>query len=68
MFDPSNSLEENLLIFRAACEMIDADCAKILFDNLDILKKHGADRQARSQFDARVKKSLEELPDGEAGA
>ena len=68
MFDPSKSLEENLLAFKAACEKIDADCAKILFDNLDILKKYGADRQARFQFDARVKTALEGFPDDEAAA
>ena len=68
MFDPSKSLEDNLLAFKAACEKIDLDCAKILFDNLDILKKHGADRQARFQFNARVKKAVGELPDDEADA
>ena len=65
MFDPSKSLEENLLAFKAACESIDAACSDILFDNLDILKEHGSDRDARSTFNARVKKAVEGLPDEE---
>lgn len=62
MFDPSKSLDENLLAFKAACEEIDADCAKILFDNIDILKKYGPDRDARGTFNAIVKKALAALP------
>ena len=63
MFDPSKSLEDNLLAFKAACENIDAECAKILFDNFDILKKRGPDRDARAIFNASVKKALDALPD-----
>ena len=68
MFDPSKSLEDNLLAFKAACENIDAECAKILFDNFDILKKRGPDRDARAIFNASVKKALEALLDEEKSA
>jgi hypothetical protein len=68
VFDPSKSLDDNLLAFKAACEEIDADCAKILFDNLEILKKNGPDRDARGVFNANVKKALAALPDEEAQA
>lgn len=61
-FDSTKSLEENLEIFRAACEELDPDCAKILFDNLDKLQG-SADRAARSAFNATVKAALEALPD-----
>lgn len=63
MFDAEKSLDENLAFFRAECEKLDPDCAKILFDNIDILRQHGADRGARGTFNARVKKALEALPD-----
>lgn len=68
MFDANKSLEENLAAFRAECEKIDADCAKILFDNIEILKKRGADRDARIVFNTGVKKALEALPDPEVKA
>ena len=66
MFDANKSFEDNLAVFRIECEKIDADCAKILFDNIDILKKRGADRDARGIFNVRVKQALEALPDPEA--
>lgn len=62
MFDPSKSLDDNLLAFKAPCEEIDAECAKILFDNIEILRKHGPDRDARGTFNANVKKALGALP------
>ena len=68
MFDVNKSLDDNLAAFRAECEKIDAECAKILFDNIDILKKHGADRDARSDFNTKVRQALEALPDPEAKA
>lgn len=62
MFDAQESFEVNLAAFKAACEGIDADCAKILFDNIAILIKHGADRDARTQFNTSVNKALYALP------
>jgi hypothetical protein len=62
MFDANKSLDDNLATFRAECEKIDAECARILFDNIDMLKKYGAERDARSQFNAKVKTALEALP------
>ena len=62
MFDSQKSFEENLAAFKAACEGIDADCAKILFDNITILIKHGSDRDARTLFNTEVKKALDALP------
>ncbi|MGC6399487.1 hypothetical protein ACNI3Q_02780 [Sphingomonas sp. FW199] len=63
MFDANKSLDDNLAAFRAECEKLDADCAKILFDNIDVLRLKGADRDARSAFNAKVKAALEALPD-----
>ena len=65
MFDAKKSFDENLAIFRAACEELDAECAKILFDNIDVLITHGADRDARSRFNAQVKSALDALPTAE---
>lgn len=62
MFKAEKSFEENLAAFQAVCEGIDPDCAKILFDNIAILIKHGADRDARTLFNGEVKKALHELP------
>jgi hypothetical protein len=63
MFDANKSLDDNLAAFRSECEKLDAECAKILFDNIDILKSKGADRDARSAFNIKVKAALEALPD-----
>lgn len=62
MFDAQKSFEENLSVFKAACEEIDADCAKVLFNNIAILIKHGADRDARTLFNTNVKEALNALP------
>ena len=62
MFDAQKSFDENLATFRSACEELDAECAKILFDNIDTLITHGADRDARSRFNARVNAALDALP------
>lgn len=67
MFDAQKSFEDNLATFKAACEGIDADCAKILFDNIGILIKHGADRDARTLFNSRVKAALDALTAEGAG-
>jgi len=65
MFDPDKSLDENLIAFRAACDAIDPDCAKILFDNLSTLRTAGAERNARQAFNGRIKLAVEALPDPE---
>lgn len=65
-FDSTKSLEENLAIFRTACDELDPDCAKILFDNLSKLQSTGEaarDRAARAAFNASVKAALVALPD-----
>lgn len=62
MLDAQRSFEDNLAAFKTACEGIDADCAKILFDNIGILIKHGADRDARTLFNSKVKAALDVLP------
>jgi len=68
MFDATKSLDDNLAAFRAECEKLDPDCAKILFDNIDMLKRHGADRKMLGAFNAKVKEALEALPDPKANA
>lgn len=40
-FDPALSFSNNLARFRAEAERIDADCARILFDNLALLAREG---------------------------
>lgn len=63
MFDPAKSLDENLVVFRAACDALDQECAGILFDNLGTLRAAGSDRNARTRFNTAVKLALEALPD-----
>lgn len=46
MFDANKSFDDNLSAFLAECVAVDADCAKILSDNISILRDHGADRDA----------------------
>lgn len=65
MFDVQKSFDENLAAFKTACEELDADCAQILFDNIAILITHGADRDARTQFNAKVNAALDALPTAE---
>lgn len=62
MFDASKSFDENLAAFLSECEAIDAECAKILSDNINIFVSHGSDRDARSSFNAKVKEALAALP------
>lgn len=68
MFDANKSFDDNLSAFLAECVAIDADCAKILSDNISILRDHGADRDARSVFNAKVKEALASLPSKDAEA
>lgn len=62
MFDAQKSFEDNLTAFKTACEKIDADCAKILFDHIGLLIEHGADRDTRTMFNSKVKTALSALP------
>lgn len=64
MFEAQNSFDENLAAFKTACDALDPECAKILFDNIDILIKHRADRDARTQFNTKVKAALDAMPTG----
>jgi hypothetical protein len=66
-FDLTKSFEENLTTFRAAAVAIDAECAKILFDNLEKLQATGDARTARAAFNKAVKEALDALPDPPAG-
>lgn len=65
-FDSNKTFQENLLIFRNACEAIDEECTKILFDNLETLTRSG-DRASRTAFNSSVKAAIEALPDSETG-
>jgi len=65
MFDAHKSFEDNLAAFKTTCEALDADCAKILFDNISLLIEHGSDREARTVFNGKVKAALDALPKGE---
>lgn len=40
-FDPTLSFSDNLARFQEEAERIDADCARILFDNLALLARDG---------------------------
>jgi hypothetical protein len=65
-FEPENSFEENLALFKAETEKIDPGCAKILFDNLAILFREGdatRDRAMISEFHRAVLAALDHLPE-----
>lgn len=68
MFNASKSFHDNLVAFFAKCDTIDADCAKILSDNIDMFLIHGSGREARSKFNAKVKEALAALPAKDAEA
>lgn len=68
MFDASKSFDENIAAFLFECDAIDAECAKILSDNINIFIAHGSDRDARSSFNAKVKEALAALPKKETEA
>ncbi|WP_417456144.1 hypothetical protein [Kordiimonas sp.] len=66
-FDPTLSFSDNLTRFRAEAERIDADCARILFDNLALLARDGDAtriRQAVQEFNRAVLAALDDLPEG----
>lgn len=67
-FNPSFSFLENLALFQAEAEHIDADCARILFDNLDLLLSDGdtnPNRPAVQKFNQAILAVLESLPESE---
>lgn len=61
MFDATKSFDENVATFLSECESIDAECAKILANNIGILIEHGSDRDARGEFNKKVKQELAAL-------
>lgn len=66
-FDPALSFTENLERFREEAERVDADCARILFDNLALLARDGdatRTRQAVQEFNLAVLASLGDLAEG----
>jgi hypothetical protein len=65
MFSADKSFEDNLMAFRAKCDELDAECAKILFGHIDILREHGADRAARAIFNGKVSVAIQALADPE---
>lgn len=63
-FKLENTLQDNLALFRAEAEQIDAECAKILFDNLHLLESGGdsaPNRATISEFHKAVLAALGEL-------
>ena len=65
-FDPALSFSNNLAQFRAEADRIDADCARILFDNLALLVRDGdatRTRQAVQEFNQAVLAALDSLPE-----
>lgn len=64
-FDPAGSFDDNLALFKAECERLDPECAKILFDNLATLMREGdteRTRQAVQEFNQAVLTALMALP------
>lgn len=69
-FDPALSVSDNFARFRTEAESIDADCARILFDNLGLLARDGdmtRTRLAVQEFNRAVLAALDDLPE-EPGA
>ena len=65
-FDPALSFLDNLDRFREEAERIDADCARILFQNLALLARDGdatRTRQAVQEFNRQVLAALDDLPE-----
>lgn len=70
MFELANSFEDNLALFKAEAERIDPVCAKILFDNLEILcrENDGArERATITEFHREVLTALDLLAESEEG-
>lgn len=65
-FDQELSLADNLARFREEAERIDTDCARILFENLELLMRDGdatRTRQAVQEFNQTVLEALNDLPE-----
>ena len=65
-FDQSLSIPDNLARFRKEAERIDLDCARILFDNLELLtpgEDATYDPQHVEKFNEAVLAALNELPE-----
>tara|TARA_R110000850_G_scaffold195231_2_gene321648 strand:- start:9968 stop:10183 length:216 start_codon:yes stop_codon:yes gene_type:complete len=68
-FDPTLSFSDNLARFRIEAERIDADCARILFENLNLLASEAdatRTRQAVQGFHLAVLGALDGLPEDPA--
>lgn len=68
-FDPTLSFSDNLARFQEEAERIDADCAGILFDNLELLARDGDAtriRQAVQEFNRAVLAALDSMSEGPA--
>ncbi len=69
-FSLTNAFDENLAVFRAEAERIDADCARILFDNLATLCRDGdaaRNREAIREFHTAVLAALDNESDPQYG-
>jgi len=65
-FDQTLSLADNLTRFQEEAEQVDADCARILFDSLELLMRDGDAtriRQAVQEFNEAVLEALDDLPE-----
>jgi hypothetical protein len=63
-FDPNKSLDEHIAEFRKHLEAVDPQCAKILFDNQEMLLSDGSGyraRTSRTAFNLAVLKQLKAL-------
>lgn len=66
-FDPAMSFPGNLDRFRAEAGSIDADCSRILFDNLALLTREADETKTREnvqEFNKAVLAALAQLPEG----
>jgi len=65
-FDQNLSFLDNLALFRKEAERIDADCARILFDNLQSLMRDEDGKDTRQaavkEFNEKVLAALDVLP------
>jgi hypothetical protein len=70
-FEPTNSFNDNLALFKAKVEALDSECAKILFDNIDLLLVADAGvavRDTVSKFNTAILAELHKLADTDAEA